>query len=86
MTMLELQLDDDLQSFVMRQSRALGYASAAAYVESLLAMERLRSRSGLVNSLLQAASDDPATHPMDHDYWQRLEAEVCGGNVADEMP
>ena len=79
MTTLQLQLDDDLNSFVVRQSRARGYASAAAYVESLLSFERLRERSEHVTEMLKEATGDAATViTVDDEYWSRLETEVLG--------
>jgi hypothetical protein len=87
MTTLELQLDEDLNSFVQRQSRARGHASAAAYVESLLAVERLRERPEHVAAMLQEALDDPnEPQVVDDNYWKRLEAEVFGTEQADNVP
>ena len=79
MTALELQLDDELNAFVLRQSRLQGHASAAAYIESLLAIERLRSRPEHVAAMLQEVLDDPSeSQIVDDEYWRRLDAEVFG--------
>ena len=77
MTTLELELDEDLEAFLLRQSRARGFASPKAYVESLLAVERLRERPEHVTAMLQEAMDDSSgTQEVDDEYWKRLEAEV----------
>lgn len=85
MAIIELQLDDELNAFVIRQCRAQGHASAAAYIESLLAIERLRSRPGHVAAMLQAALDDPSeSQIVDDEYWTRLDAEVFGSVRTDD--
>jgi hypothetical protein len=87
MTTLELPLDEDLHAFVIRQSQARGHASAAAYVESLLAMERMRERPEHVAALLQEALDDPdEPQVVDDGYWKRLEAEVFGKRQPGNVP
>lgn len=87
MTTLELQLDDELNAFVLRQSRSQGHASAAAYIESLLAIERLRSRPEQVAAMLQEALDDPSEPQLvDDEYWRRLDAEVFGNVPTDVAP
>ena len=87
MATLELQLDDDLNAFVLRQSSTQGHASAAAYIESLLAIERLRSRPEHVDAMLQEAFDDPSeSHLVDDEYWRRLDAEVFGTLPTDVAP
>ena len=75
MTTLEIPLDDDLKDFALRQSRALGHASATAYIESLLAIERLRERKTHVDAMLQQATSD-GTQPVDDEYWKRVESEI----------
>ena len=87
MATLEIQLDDELNAFVIRQCRAQGHASAAAYIESLLAIERLRSRPEHVAALLQEALDDPSeSQIVDDEYWRRLDAEVFGSTRLDCAP
>lgn len=75
MTTLELHLDDDLEAFVQKQSQSRGHASAAAYIQSLLAVERLRDRSMEVNEFLRESTPGK-TQLVDDAYWKRLEAEV----------
>ncbi len=87
MTTLELELDDELNAFVLRQSRLQGHPSAAAYIESLLAIERLRSRPEHVAAMLQEALDDPSeSQIVDDEYWRRLDAEVFGNVQTDVAP
>ena len=87
MATLEIQLDDDLNAFVIRQCRMHGHASAAAYIESLLAIERLRSRPEHVAAMLQEALVDPsASQIVDDEYWRRLDAEVFGSARSDCAP
>ena len=84
MTTLQLQLDDDLNAFVQRRSHAQGHSTAGAYIESLIAIERLKDRPQHVTALLQEALDDPMEAEfVDDDYWKRLEAEVFGSDSAD---
>lgn len=79
MTTLELQLDDELGAFIERQWRSLGHPSAAAYVQSLLAVERLRNRSGeIVDWLRKADGESVDRIDVDDAYWKRVEAEVFG--------
>jgi hypothetical protein len=85
MTTLELELDDDLQAFVLRQSRSLGHPSAAVYIKSLLSLEKLRQRSPQVEALLKEAETDQ-TEPVDDAYWKRLESEIFGESEAEENP
>lgn len=75
MTTLEIQLNDDLHAFVLLQSRVRGHASPDAYIESLLAVDRLRNRAPQVDALLHAAKADK-TLPVDEAYWHSLEAEI----------
>ncbi len=80
MTTLELQLDDDMKGFVDRQSQIGGYSTPEAYIESLLAMERMRSQSERVMSLLVAAiEEDPNPREIDDQYWAELESQVLEG-------
>ncbi len=79
MATLELQLDDELNAFVLRQSSTQGHASAAAYIESLLAIERMRKRPDHVAAMLQEALDDASESKVVNDeYWTRTDAEVFG--------
>jgi len=87
MTTLELQLDDDLNAFVLRQSRERGFSCAADYVESLLAIERLKARPEWVAAKLQEALDDPSeSQVVDDEYWKRLEVQVFGKELSDDEP
>ena len=87
MTTLRLELDDDLNAFVLRQSGKQGHASAAAYIESLLAVERMRSRPEYVATKLQEALDDSSNSQIvDDEYWKRVDAEVFEGAEPDRSP
>jgi len=87
MATLELQLDDELNAFVLRQSSTQGHASAAAYIESLLAIERLRSCPEHVAAMLQEALDDSSEPQLvDDEYWRRLDSEVFGDAQTDNSP
>ncbi len=85
MTTLELQLDDDLDLFVQQQSQARGYASGAAYIQSLLAVERLRGQTPQVNQRLAESTQGP-TKLVDDAYWQRLETEVFASRPTEQTP
>lgn len=86
MTTLSIELDDDLNAFVLRRSGQQGHASAAAYIESLLAIERMRSRSDYVEAKLQEALDDPSEFQIvDDGYWKRLDKEVFGNTSMDRV-
>ena len=77
MTTLELHLDDDLKNFVDRQSQLGGHSSPEAYVESLLAMEHMRSQSARITSLLVAAvEEDPNPQDVDDSFWAELKSEI----------
>ncbi len=84
MTTLRLELDDDLNAFVNRRCGQQGHASAAAYIESLLAIERMRSRPDDIEEKLQEALDDPSdSQIVDDEYWKRLDEEVFGNASSD---
>jgi hypothetical protein len=85
MTTLELRLDDDLQAFVTRQSKVLGHPSTAAYIESLLAIEKLKHRASTVEAQLKEADGDQ-TELVDDEYWRRLESDVFHKASAETNP
>lgn len=80
MTTLELKLDDELKGFVERQAREGGHESAETYVESLLAIERLRARAERVtNSLMEVIASDPSLREVDAGFWCTVEQQIFSG-------
>lgn len=77
MTTVELHLDDDLKGFVDRQSQIGGHSTPEAYIESLLAMEQMRSQSTRIVGLLDAAvSEESSPREINDQLWSELKQQV----------
>lgn len=77
MTTLELHLNDELKSFVEQQSRIEGHSSPEAYIEAVLAMQRMRSHADRITPLLVAAiEEDPNPRVIDDQFWVELRTQI----------
>lgn len=77
MTTLELHLDDDMKSFVEQQSLIEGHSSPEAYIEALLAMQRMRLQADRITPLLVAAiEEDPNPRVIDDQFWVELRTQI----------
>lgn len=74
MTVINLNLSDELQQFLTGEMQAGQFESPAAYFEALL--RRVKNAQGKLESQLIEGLDSGEAVPLDEQHWGRIRAEV----------
>lgn len=76
MTTLRISLPDELESFVIAEAQALGFASPADYIRAVLVSLRLRQSHATLEKTLVDRIEGPPAIALSSDVWADLKKRV----------